>query len=219
MSGCRLKIKRVLFFVLYSFLLLLFSCSTKNVSMPSIEEISMDEMMKKLKKINNIEAVLAIDYESLNSSMSGDASLNLSKDSLDLRVYYLGFLVGEISEKNGIITSNPKLSRNKGILLVDGLRNSLFWWDIEDYTIQEEGDTYILENTFKRIYVDKKTLLPVKQIVEFGDGERLELFYEKPKAIDESEGDIFINLWYNSKITFKFKNYTAIVRIKNIKFN
>lgn len=210
--------KGVFLLILLISLIFIPSCSYRYAQVPNLsDEISLDDMLKRLNSINDIEAVLSVEYESSDNSMSGDALLKMSKDSLNLRIYYLGFLVGEVSEKEGIIMSNPKLSRNKSAILIDGLRNSLFWWYIEEYTRLDGEDLYILENSFKRVFIDKKTFLPIRQTVELRDGERLEILYEIPKRVEESEKDTFFELWYNSKITFKLKNHIATIKIKNLK--
>lgn len=213
------KIYKINFlFLLLIFFMLVPSCSSRYVHIPDLgEKITLDEMIKRLNNINNMEALLSVEYESKDSSMSGDALLEISRDSLNIRIYYLGFLVGEISEKDGIINSNPKINKNKGTILIDGLRNSLFWWEMGEFTTENRDDSYELKNTYKRVFVDKKTLLPIKQIIELSDGERLEVFYEMPKKVEESERDSFFDIWYNSKITFKLKNHTAIIKIKNLK--
>jgi uncharacterized protein Veg len=176
-------------------------------------------MIKRLNNINSIEAVLTVEYESEDNSMSGDASLRLSKEDLHLRIYYLGFLVGEISEKDGTIISKPRLNKNKSTILVDGIRNSLFWWNMDDFALQERNDSYILENSIRKVFVDKKTFLPIKQIVELDDGQKLEITYDIPKKIDETTNPLLQDLWYNSTIIFKLKNHTANIKIKSYTVN
>lgn len=212
------KISKIIFLPLLLIFFILASCSNRYIHTPDLgEKITLDEMIHVLKDINHMEALLSVEYESKESLMSGDASLVISRDTLNLRIYYLGFLVGEISEKDGIITSNPKISKNKGTILIDGLRNSLFWWEMGEFIRENREDNYVLKNTYKMVFIDKKTLLPIKQIIELSDGERLEIFYEMPRKIEESEKNNLFDIWYNSKITFKLKNHTAIINIKNLK--
>lgn len=196
------------------FLLAGISCAPKPVQVAVIDGISIDEMIKRLNNINSIETVLTIEYENEDNLISGDASLSISKDNLNLRIYYLGFLVGEILERDGVITSKPKLNKNKSTILVDGIKNSLFWWNINDYVLYTKDDFYILENVNRKVFIDKKTLLPIKQLIEFGDGEKLEIVYDIPKKIDETTNPLLQDLWYNSTISFKLKNHTATIKIK-----
>jgi hypothetical protein len=208
-------------FFVFSLIFLLFaiSCAPRPIQVAVIDGISIDEMIKRLNNINSIETVLTIEYENEDNLMSGDASLGISKDNLNLRIYYLGFLVGEISERDGVITSKPKLNKNKSTILVDGIKNSLFWWNINDYVLHTKDDFYILENVNRKVFIDKKTLLPIKQLIEFGDGEKLEIVYDIPKKIDETTNSQLQDLWYNSTISFKLKNHTAKIKIKSYKVN
>lgn len=220
-------------------LLLTSSCAPKHVELPSYEGIRIENALSELKDIKSIEAVLSVEYEKNDSSMSGDASLNLSENRLNLRLYYLGFLAGEVSENNGIIKSKPKLDRNKSTILVDGLKNSFFWWNIKDYTLQEKEDIYELKNSYRKILINKKTLLPVQQTIELYDGESLNIFYDAPaktevgnqqsavsedtreKTMQDSQHSTLIThnsplpLWYNSRLKIEFKNYIVKIKVKS----
>src|SRR5208337_4741971 len=92
-------------------LLALVSCAPKYAEKPSREGMSLAAIMTKMNTVRTIEAVLAIDYEKNDATMSGDAHLDLSPSSLNLRIYYLGFLYGELSEDNGVIHSKPKFDK------------------------------------------------------------------------------------------------------------
>lgn len=205
-------------------LLLIASCAPKHVELPFYEGIPIENALSELKNIQSIEAVLSVEYEKNDSSMSGDASLNLSENRLNLRLYYLGFLAGEVIEDSGIIKSKPKLDRNKSTILVDGLKNSFFWWNIKDYTLQEKEDTYVLKNSYRKILISKKTLLPVQQTIELNDGEELRIFYDIP-AKSNNENTDKINqqnkpsnskpVWYNSRLKIEFKNYIVKIKVKS----
>jgi hypothetical protein len=215
------------------------SCAPKHVELPSYEGIPVENAISELKNIQSIEAVLSIEYEKNDSTMSADASLNVSEDKLNLRLYYLGFLAGEVSEDNGIIKSKPKLDKNKSTILIDGLKNSFFWWNIKDYTLQEKEDIYVLKNSYRKILVSKKTLLPVQQTIELNDGEELNIFYDAPAKTevgnqhpavseDTSEKTMIdpqhstlitpyssLPLWYNSRLKIEFKNYIVKIKVKS----
>src|SRR5208283_2735972 len=139
------RISNTLFYLTCSVLavLALASCAPKYAEKPYREITSLSEVLAKMNTVQSIEAVLSIDYEKNDAIMSGDAHLNLSPAALDLRIYYLGFLAGEVKEDNGVIKGKPKLDKYKSTFLVDGLRNSFLWWTISDYTIQENRDNYV----------------------------------------------------------------------------
>jgi len=114
--------------ILLCSLLLLASCAApKLVERPSHRGIALDEALAQYRSISSINTVLGLEYEKNDTIMSGDASLSASPDKLSLRIYYLGFLQGEVYEENGTIKSKPKLDKNKSALLVEGLKSSLFW--------------------------------------------------------------------------------------------
>ncbi|MCL4537487.1 MAG: hypothetical protein M1610_07845 [Nitrospirae bacterium] len=212
-------------------LLLTVSCAPKHVEMPSYEGVGLNEALSELKNIQSIEAVLSVEYEKNDSTMSGDASLNVSEDKLNLRLYYLGFLAGEVAEDNGIVKSKPRLDKNKSTVLVDGLKNSFFWWNIKDYTLQEKEDVYVLKNSYRKIFISKKTLLPVQQTIELNDGEALNIFYDVPaknntedqekdspelKSTDsELQTQNSKPVWYQSRLRIEFKNYIVKIKIKS----
>ncbi len=231
-SGQRSKLYVLLLLTAYC-LLLTISCAPKHIEMPSYEGISLENAISELKDIKSIEAVLSVDYEKGDSAMSGDASLVLSENNLDLKLYYLGFLAGEVKEENGVIIKNkPRLDKNKSTILIDGLKNSFFWWNIKDYTLQEKEDIYVLKNSYRKILVNKKTLLPVQQTIELNDGEELNIFYEVPiktevsedtseKIMQDSQHSTLVTpnsslfLWYNSRLKIEFKNHIVKIKVKS----
>ncbi len=207
-------------------LLAFVSCAPKHVEMPSYERVDLNGALSELNSIKSIEAVLSVDYEKGDSAMSGDASLVLSENTLDLRLYYLGFLAGEVKEENGVIIKNkPRLDKNKSAILIDGLKNSFFWWNIKDYTIQEKEDSYELKNSHRKILISKKTMLPVQQTIELNDGEKLNIFYSDPIKINSDESNTGVPSlitnhssplsWYNSGLRIEFKNYLVRIRVKS----
>ncbi|MDI6802156.1 MAG: hypothetical protein QMD01_08945 [Thermodesulfovibrionales bacterium] len=221
----RRQTKRLLFaFCLFSALCILssVSCAPKHVVMPSYEGVSLEKILIELKDISAIEAILSIEYEKNDDAMSGDALLTLSENSLNLRLYYLGFLAWEVKENKGIIKSNPSLDKNKSILLIDGIRNSFFWWNIKDYTLQEQENSYELENSYRKIIMNKKTLLPVEQTIELNSGEKLNITYGDPVKLN-SEGtkdkqdaaNSSLDLWYPSRLKIDFKNHSMKIKVKS----
>jgi hypothetical protein len=205
------------------------SCAPKYVEKPEHVGIPLDSALSEFRNISSIEAVLYVEYEKNESVMGGDAFLNLSEDRLNLRLYYLGFLAGEVTEDNGVIKSKPKLDRNKSIVLVDGLKNSFLWWNIKDYVVQEKDTVYILKNYNRKILISKETLLPVQQTIELDNGEELSILYDSPvkqepgdkeqkierTAASGTPASISPAMWYQSRLSIKFKNYLVRVRVKS----
>ena len=211
------------------------SCAPRYAEKPAHKGIPLDRVLSEFRSISSIEAVLYVEYEKNDSVMGGDAFLTLSEDKLNLRLYYLGFPAGEVSEDNGVIKSKPKLNRNKSIILVDGLKNSFLWWTIKDYAVQEKDNLYILKNYNRKILISKETLLPVQQTIELDNGDELSINYDSPAK--QGAGGTARNgeqemekpgsagnrefapesptMWYQSKLSIKFKNHLVRVRVKS----
>ena len=199
-------------------LLLFVSCAPKYAEKPSREGISLSEVLAKMSAVQSIEAILSIDYEKNDGLMSGDAFLNLSPAALDLKIYYLGFLAGQVKEDNGVIKSKPKLDKYKSTVLVDGLRNSFLWWTITDYTIQENPDSYVLRNFNRTLTIGKKSLLPMEQTIELDNGEEMTISYDEPacnKPETEKNGLDPEMAWYQSRMSIRYKNHQLKVRVKS----
>jgi len=200
-------------------LLSLASCAPKLVAPPviSYENIPLDRALSELGAVRSVEAVMAIEYQKKDSTMSGDAFVNLSDDKLTLRLYYMGFLYGEVSEENGIVKSKPKLDKNKSAILVDGLKNSFLWWTLKDYTLTEKEDTYVLTNSYREVVVDRKTLLPLRQTLNLDSGDVLTILYDEPAITEEAAkvGQSSLLQRYQSKLTITLKNYTVRIKIKS----
>ncbi|MEW6674595.1 MAG: hypothetical protein AB1348_01010 [Nitrospirota bacterium] len=195
----------------YFLLLTLFSCAAPRVEIPVYEGVDVKDVLSSKNRISAIETTFSIIFEKNDTEIRGDATLNISRNgNLSLRVYSLGFLALELTSDNGIIKSNPSLDRNKNAILTSGLKDCLFWWDIKDFEIDERDDTYILKNLSRKIWIDRKTMLPRKQIISLEDGRELKVYYEG----SEKEGDI----WYPAKMRIELSKYSVTLRIKGISF-
>ena len=202
----------------FALCLLVFSCAPKYAEKPSREGISLSNILAKMNTVQSVEAVLSIEYEKNNALMSGDAFLNLSPAALDLRIYYLGFLAGEVKEDNGVIKSKPKLDKYKSTVLVDGLRNGFLWWTISDYTIQENPDNYVLRNFNRTLTISKSNLLPLEQTIELDNGEEMTISYDEPvrnKPETEKNGLDPEIAWYQSHLSIRYKDHQVTVRVKS----
>lgn len=204
--------KVVLQLYLISVFIFLFSCATQKVDIPAFEGIDIVEVFSTKKDISVIDTTFSITFERDESELRGDGILNISRTGdLNLRVYSLGFLALEVSSLNGITKSNPHIDKNKSKILAEGLRNCFFWWDIEDYTIDELEDVYIFKNLTREIWLDRKTLLPFKQVILLEDGREL--------IIDYSDNEKFGNIWYPSNISINLLKYFVKLKVKEISFN
>lgn len=196
---------------LLSTILFLFSCAAPRVEMPVYEGINVEDALRSRNNISAIEATFSITLEKDDIEIKGDGVLNISRNgNLNLRVYSLGFLALELISENGIVKSVPVIDRNKGTILTYGLRDCLFWWNIKDFEIDEKDGVYLLKNLSRKLWIDRKTIFPIKQTVFLKDGSELNIYYENP----ENAGDI----WYPSKIKIDLSEYSVTLKIKGISF-
>jgi hypothetical protein len=213
--------------MMLSFCLLLTACSLLLVSCtpqvrhagPDFNNLSLDDALSQYKKISTLNAVIGIEYEKNDAVMRADGSLSMSPDKLALRIYYLGFLQGEVYEENGEIKSKPKLSKNKTDILVNGLKNSIFWWNIRDYARTENEDTYELKNAVRKITIDRRTLLPVEQTITLDNGDQLIVSYGLPTPVLAADGTPAENNsplgWYPSRLKIQLGNNVVRIVVKS----
>lgn len=202
------KFRHTLPFASLLSIILLMSCVAKRVGIPTYEGVDPRGELSKRENTESIRSTFSIEFERDGETIRGDAALYLTRDSLTLRVYSFGFLVVEIASGDGMTMSDPPLDRNRIAMLVDGIRNSFFWWSIKNYDIREEGDTYRLWNSWRRLFINKKTLLPEKQLIDLEDGRELAVIYEEP---DEIGG-----IWFPSRMRIELSRYVVSLRIKSI---
>ncbi len=196
---------------LLSAVLFVFSCATKRVEVPVYEGVDVRDVLHSKNNISSIETRFSITFEKEDTEIKGDGLLNISREGdMNMRIYSFGFLAFELASENGIIRSSPVIDRNKGIILTHGLRDCLFWWDIKDFDVIENEKDYLLRNSSRKIWIDRRTMLPVRQTVSLEDGRELDISYENP----EKTGDT----WYPSKIRIELSRYAVVLRIKDISF-
>jgi outer membrane lipoprotein-sorting protein len=196
---------------LISVIFLLFSCARPRVEMPSYEGVDVKDVLTAKNNISTIETTFSISFEKDDTEIRGDGVLNIAKNGdLSMRIYSFGFLAFEMTSENGAIKSRPAVDRNKGTLLTYGLRDCLFWWDLDNFDTEEKEDVYILRDLNKTLWMDKKTMLPRKMSISLEEGRELNVSYENP----EKMGD----MWYPSKIRIELSKYAVTLKIRDISF-
>jgi hypothetical protein len=193
-------------------LIFLFSCAPKRVEIPTYEGVDVREVLSARNTISAIDATFTIIFEKGDTEMRGEGVLNMSRNGdLNLRVYSLGFLGLEVISKAGVIRSNPRIDRNKCRILTQGLRDCLFWWDVQDYDVNEKDDgMYLLKNSSREVWLDKKTMLPIKQRVILDNGIEIYISYEDMTKMG--------NVWCPSTIKIELSQYSVKLRFKEISF-
>lgn len=200
--------KPIFFVMLFLIVFFLSSCATRRIEIQYYEG-SLDDRLRDLKDIKSIKSTFSIEFDRGDGVIiRGDGILNLTEDTLDLQVYSMGFLVAEVKADQSGVKSNPVISKNRLTMIVDGLRNSFFWWDFKESSMRDEGEDLMLANSWKRLIIDKKTMLPLRMTIDTEDGRQLEVFYLEPSLIN---GFVF-----PSGIRIEFLKYAVNLRIKDI---
>ena len=199
-----------------SIVLFLASCAPRPVELPLmelplLEEKTLDKVIAERNGISRIDATFSVAFEKADSETRGDGTLSIfNNGDLELRVYSLGFLAMELTSRNGTVKSNPGLDSTKKAVLTQGLRDSLFWWDIKDFTVEDEEGCYLLKNTEREIMIDKKSSLPKKQRIYFPNGKVLTVYYD-----NTASGN---GILYQSKMKIELSKYSVTLLVRNISF-
>jgi hypothetical protein len=195
----------------YSVIILSAACAPKKVEVPLPEGRGLDAVLAERQSIERITTALSVVFEKKDADMYGDAVLDIARSGdLHLKVYTLGILGMDLSSRDGVVKSTPRLDRTKTMILTQGLRDSLFWWDLRDYAVREDGDYLVLQNAARSVWLDRKSLLPGKQLIDFGEGRQLTVLYDAPVKQD--------GVWYLSKMRIELQRYAVMLTVKDISF-
>lgn len=189
------------------------SCVQKRVALPQFRGGDIREALAEKRRVTEMEATFALSF----GRSAADAGVDMRTDGaltiagtgdLDLRLYTFGFLAMELTSQDGEVRSSPKLEANKRLLLTEGLRDCIFWWNLGDFSVEEEAGWYLLRSDSRRVWVDKKSFLPLRQVVTLADGKELSIFYEEP--VQEKDR------WYQSRVRIEFLDYAASLSVKTL---
>lgn len=204
-------LKNVLKLFLLSALLFNVSCAAKKVALPSYEGRDFRQFLSEWGRVSGIETRFSIRLEKNDTDLRGDGALDISSNGdMSLRIYSMGFLAMELTSADGNTSSNPPLDRSRTLILTEGLRSCLFWWDVKDFSITDEADYFVLENNSREVRVSRKTFLPEMQKIYFSDGRVLSIYYEDHVV----ENDV----WYHSRIRIELANYSVTLKVKDMSF-
>lgn len=195
--------------------LLFFGCAEKRpITLKDFYTQNLQDFLNTMKIYTAIEGVLNLHYEANNSLLNGDASLRISERKLLLRVYYMGFPVGELYEENGEITSNILTEKERLKQLILGIRKGFFWWD-GDFSVEEDETHYILKdkNIDRIIILKKDGFMPLQQKLTV-EGQTIFINYDNYNKIQAEDGTL-LNMPLN--IVVFYKNRTLNIKIERIK--
>ncbi len=188
--------------------LLLLSCAARRVEIPTFEGVDPKVILAEKENIKSLESTLYIEFEKDGSIMKGDGVLRLTPDSMDLQIYSLGFLVAEVSSNGDVAHSNPPIEKKRLLMLIEGLRHSFFWWSVRNPVIRDYNDTYRVSNSWKKLFLNKRTMMPEKQIIELEGGRQLTAYYEEPALLG--------GIWFPSRMRLELSSQSVNLKIKTL---
>lgn len=201
--------KSALNLFLLSILIIFSACTPKRVEVPTYVGINLNDVLSSYQNIFSVDTTFSATFIREDTEISGDGVVNISiSGDMNMRIYSFGFLAFELISKDGVIKSEPQIDKYKSTILTYGLRDCIYWWDIKNYELEENNDNYILVNNQRQVWINKKTMLPVKQIIFLSDGRQLDIIYENPEK--------FENFWYPSKLRIEFARYAVVLKLKDI---
>jgi len=208
-------LKKLLKYFSFSILFIFIACAPKPKLLPpplykdtalSLEEIILKagSSLDSLKAISNI----TVEKNDKHFSTFNASSLIKKPDWVHMRVYQLGLLVRDFVIRDNILYV---LSGKKDLNLKTlgrEMHNAIFWWeDLQESILTVRSDKYVISSLLKEIYLDRDTLLPLKQIISSEQG-LIIMTYEEPKETD--------GYWYNSIIEIYLNEFKFSVKLKKL---
>ncbi len=207
------NVLRLFWISFFPLLFLSTSCAPKRAVLPSFQGGDIRAALAEKRAVTEIETTFSISLgrndEQAAAGMRGDGALTITNaGELDLRIYSLGFLAMEVTARDGVVNSSPRIEAAKRVLLTEGLRDCIFWWNMGDFVIDEEDGMLVLRNGRRTVWVDSKSFLPLRQVAVLEDGRELNITYEEP--VREN------NRWYQSRIRIEFLQYAVSLAVKTL---
>jgi hypothetical protein len=173
---------------------------------------NIQDFIRKMQNYQSLESSLTIEYESKESLFSADASLKIYKNETLLRVYYMGFTVGEIYEKEGEFSSNLPMERDKIMQILTGIKRGFMWWN-GDFEVIENEKNFILRESDREIVLTKNGFIPVSQTFTF-ENQKIFIVYEDFKEFQTHDKTTLI---MPSQIIVYYKSRNLKIKIEKLK--
>jgi outer membrane lipoprotein-sorting protein len=207
-------LKKLLKYFSFSVVVLIVACAPKVAPPPAVyqqQDISLQEILDRAgADIEVMKAIAEVKIEKSGEDYNFVKTSVLIKkpDWIHMRLYQLGMLVKDFVIKGDtlhVLTGKRDENLKK---LGQELHYAIFWWDhFADGYIYTGQKEYLITREGQTIYLDKKTLLPVRQEL-YAHGTRVFIEYSKPV---EYEG-----YWYPSFIEMYAGEFKFIVNLKKI---
>ncbi|MBF0555356.1 MAG: hypothetical protein HQK96_12510, partial [Nitrospirae bacterium] len=198
-------LKQLLIFSIFIFVI---SCTTKVSLIKEEPLLTLPLLMDRLSHIAEIKGSAAVDIKMSGGSMSGDASIRVTPDGFDVKVYSMGFPVGELRQSGGVFQSSPQLKDEDEVAIVKCVKEGIFWWNSKDINITDAGSSFYLKRPGQIIVLDKDTLKPIEQAIALPRGESLHIAYKEAKKIE--------GIWFPMKLEASSERYNITIEFDKV---
>ncbi len=211
--------KKLLKYFFISFILITACAPKPGLELPpslySGEELSLAEIVSRVSGETEVIKVIAdIKINKNNKPFDSISASVLIKrpGHVHMRIYKLGMLAKDFVIKDDELYVLSGKSSSDLKRLGTEFYNSVFWWDnIKDGIMQRNTASYIIKKGNNEIYLDRATLLPLKQkITTFNNS--IEILYNEPQQSEDG-------YWYPSVLEINLDNFTFNIKLKKLMRN
>ncbi|KWT82999.1 hypothetical protein [Candidatus Magnetominusculus xianensis] len=202
-------LKRLLIFSICIFVI---SCTIKvsliREEIPDNDTLTLTMFMDRLSRIAVIKGTASVDIKMSRGSLSGDASIRITPDGFDVKIYAMGFQVGELKMRGEIVQSSPQLKEEEELAVVRCLKEGVFWWNVTDIKVTNADSVLYLKRPGQIIVLDSNTLKPIEQAIALPRGESLHITYKEVKKIN--------GLWFPMKLEASSERYSITIEFEKV---
>jgi hypothetical protein len=209
-------LKKLLKYSCFNILFIFIACAPKpEITPPSVyleEDLSLEEIITEVgNDTETLKAIAAIKIEQNNELYDFiNASVLVKRPGwVHMRIYKFGMLIKDfIIKDNDLYILSGKGNEDLKKLGRE-FYNAVFWWDdIRNGLMYRENEKYIIRTSDREIYLDRATLIPLKQEI-FTSGRKISITYHKPVQAEDG-------FWYPSVIEIYLGNFKFTVTLKKL---
>jgi hypothetical protein len=192
------------------------SCTQQIVIKRVKQAGSFTELKELLDGIHDIAGLATIRFKTPEKTQEGTASIRLDTEGFDVRIYSMGILTSELSEKNGAITSEPDIGNEAKRAFAVAIREGLLWWQTsEESKIEETGDKILIKAPDYIATIDARTLEPIEKTVFLKEGSIIRIVYGDTQSASSLTDDVLLPY----KITATIENEELSIIFDKIELN
>lgn len=157
----------------------------ETVAAPSLPSSSGGDLLAKLYVLQTVPGVVAKGTVSLRNTASvkeGSFKLTIAGETMSMEISSKGFKIGEIILRDNTVSMNPRLKDEYlEYMFAVILRDSVTWWNITGYQLVSHEASYVLRNSWKKVYISRQNLTPDRQVIRMMNFKAVEVQYASPR--------------------------------------